>query len=97
MGDGVWRGPGMLSPTERSIRARIGAHELHSRHDSHELTARGRAAAATALNVKLLAEIDPDNSLTVRERERRLYHARKAHFSKLALKSAKARRKGDAK
>ncbi len=87
----------MLTSTERTLRARIGAHALHSRYDSHELTAPGRAAAATALDLRLLTEIDPQNVLAEAERQRRLAHARKAHFSKLALKSARARQKSGPK
>lgn len=87
----------MLSATERTLRARIGAHQLHARYSGTEITAPARLAAQTALNARLLAEIDPDHALTERERERRLGHARKSHFAKLALASAKARRKGGAK
>ena len=71
---------------------RIGAHVLHSRHDSLITTAAARRAAATTLRLKLLAEIDPDGALERVEREKRLRHARAAHFQRLALASAKARR-----
>ncbi len=37
-------------------------------------------------------EVDPDGTLEPAERERRAAHARKAYYSALALKSAKARR-----
>ncbi|MGF2945831.1 hypothetical protein ACQV26_11935 [Mycobacterium sp. Lab-001] len=37
--------------------------------------------------------VDPDGELTPEERARRAEHARKAHFKRLALKSAKARRR----
>ena len=79
---------------EMSARGRVGAHVLHSKYDSREITAPARAAAQTALNDRILAEIDPDHSLTARERARRLEHGRRAHFGKLALKSARARSKG---
>ena len=83
----------MLSDSERSIRSRLAAHTLHATHDSRELTASARAAARQSLDVRLLAEIDPDNLLNEAERARRLEHARKAHFARLALQSAIARRK----
>ncbi len=83
----------MTSQTERSIRARIGAHQLHATHDSVELTRAARQASTTALNLRLLAELDPADVLPPAERERRLAHARKAHFAKLALRSAQARRR----
>ena len=84
----------MLSPSERRMRARIGAHQLHSRYSGTEITSAARETAQTNLNARLLQEIDPDHSLTERERARRLEHGRKAHFARLALKSAMARRKG---
>ena len=83
----------MLSPKRRSLVARIGAHSLHAQHDSRELTAPARKAAAAKLNARLLAEIDPNNELSDKERARRLDHARKAHFSRLALaRGGKGRR-----
>ena len=82
----------MLSPSERSTRARIGAHSLHATHDPRLTTANGRTAATKALNTRLLQAIDPDNMLSEAERQRRLEHARSAHFSRLALKRMKGRR-----
>lgn len=84
----------LLSPTERILRARIAAHSLHAHHDSTALTAPARKAATEKLNERLLFEIDPDNTLSEAQRARRLVHARKAHFGRLALKRAKKLRKG---
>ena len=72
--------------------ARIGAHVLHFKYDSTALTEKARAAAARSLNARLLAEVDPDAVLPTHERERRLAHARRAHFMRLAQKSAATRR-----
>lgn len=79
-----------LSDAERSLRARMGAHALHAKHDSRELTTAARKAFAD----RFLREVDPDGVLPVAERQRRAAHARKAYFTGLALKSARARRKG---
>lgn len=38
-------------------------------------------------------QVDPEGRLSPAERSRRAEHARKAHFKRLALKSAQARRK----
>ncbi|VEG42719.1 Uncharacterised protein [Mycolicibacterium flavescens] len=38
-------------------------------------------------------EVDPEGVLTPTERAQRAEHARKAHFKRLALKSAQARRR----
>lgn len=75
-----------------ALRGRIGALVLHSRHDPRETTAKARVASASALNTRLLNEIDPQNLLPEEERQRRLDYARAAHFARLALKSAQARR-----
>jgi hypothetical protein len=48
---------------------------------------------------KFERQVDPSGTLTPAERAKRAAHARKAHFKRLALKSAQARRRrtgGDA-
>lgn len=82
-----------LDASLRVLRARIGAHALHAQYDSRLITAPAREAARSALDRRLLSEIDPGNELPEAERARRLEHARRAHFSKLAFQSAKARRR----
>lgn len=42
---------------------------------------------------KFEAQVDPDGSLSPEERHLRAENARKAHFARLALKSARSRRK----
>lgn len=79
------------SHNDLSKRGRIGAHVTHSRHDAKQTTAAARVAARTNLDARLLAEIDPNGELPEAERQRRLGHARSAHFSKLSLKSAASR------
>jgi hypothetical protein len=79
----------LSTPEERSLRARIAAHSLHAQRDPRETTQKARA---TFLN-RFDREVDPTGVLSPEERKRRAEHARKAHFAKLALKSAQARRK----
>ena len=79
-----------LTPAERSQRARLAAHVLHSRYDSRALTQPAREAMAK----RFLDEVDPDRILSEAERLRRADHARRAYFTRLALKSAAARKKG---
>ena len=79
----------MLTPAEASLRGRIGAHLLHASHDPHETTAKARAAFMSRFE----HEVDPNGTLSTDERLRRAEHARKAYFSRLALRSAQARRK----
>jgi hypothetical protein len=83
----------MLSPTERSLRARIGAYELHAQYDPVETTAKARQTFLA----RFLDQVDPDQSLPEAERQRRAVAARKAHFARLALKSARSRSKGKRK
>ena len=63
-----------LSPTERSLRARLAAHSMHARHDARETTTAARAAFLGRFE----AEVDPDGLLSPEERRRRAEHARRA-------------------
>jgi len=76
-----------LTPSQRALRARIGAYALHARHDPRETTARARAAFLSRFE----REVDPDGSLNSIERARRAEAARKAYFARLAYRSAVAR------
>ena len=77
-----------MSSSIRSLSGRIGAHALHATHDPRETTRAARAAFLDSFE----READPDGVLSPEERRRRAKHLRKAHFLRLALKSAKARR-----
>lgn len=78
----------MLSPEERSLRARIGAHALHAAHDSRELTTNARAA----FHGRFLKQVDEASpGLQEEERLRRAEHLLRAHMARLALRSARAR------
>ncbi|MDI3331753.1 MAG: hypothetical protein QJR09_13610 [Micrococcus sp.] len=78
------------SPTERRLAAQIAAHESWAQtEDRSARTAKARAA----LMAKFEAEADPDGTLLPAERARRAEHLRKAHFQRLALKSAQSRRR----
>ncbi|HUG31440.1 MAG TPA: hypothetical protein VMM14_00995 [Acidimicrobiia bacterium] len=79
-----------LSPSELSQRARLGAHSLHAQGKTNTEPAR------KAFLERFEREVDPDGKLEPAERARRAEHARKAYFTRLALKSAQARRKAGA-
>jgi hypothetical protein len=70
-----------------ALRGRIGAYRLHATYDSREITAPARARFLA----RFLDEVDPDRVLSETERQRRAVMARKAHFARLALKSARTR------
>lgn len=79
-----------LTPAERSLRAQIAAHESWA----HTIDRPARTAnARKAMLDKFETQVDPEGKLSPAERAKRAEHARKAHFKRLALKSARARRR----
>lgn len=72
------------------MQARIAAYESWAR--TSDRTARTEKARA-AMWSKFEYLVDPDGLLSPEERLFRAEHARKAHFTRLALKSAQARRR----
>lgn len=77
-----------LTPSERSLRARLAAHTLHAKVDSRAHTAPGRQAFLARFD----KEVNPTGNLSQEERARRAEQAKKAYFVGLALRSAIARR-----
>jgi hypothetical protein len=75
--------------SRRTLIGRIGAHALHAKYDSRQLSAPGRAAFMN----KFEQGADPNGVLSPEERARRAQHLRKLYFARLALRSADARRK----
>ena len=86
------RGLFLLADSTRSLAARVGAFAQKAKYDNRELTEKARAASPGSLSY-FEREVDPDGVLDPAERARRAEYARKAYFAKLALASAKARRK----
>ena len=80
----------MLTPEQRTLRARIAAYERHSRGSGVEATEKARAASPGG-TAYWLNQVDPGNQLPESERHRRAEAAKRAHFSRLALKSCQAR------
>lgn len=54
---------GDLSPSQRTMRARLAAHTMHARHDGREITVNARKAFAERFE----HEVDPDGVLPVAE------------------------------
>lgn len=77
------------TPDDRSLVARIAAHESWARTGDR---ARRTAPARAAFLKRFEAEVDPDGTLDPAERATRAEHAYKAHMARIALKSAQARR-----
>lgn len=75
---------------DRSLIARLAAHESWAR--TTDPSARTEPARRALLD-RFEREVDPDGVLSPAERARRAGHARKAYFTRLALRSAQARRK----
>lgn len=77
------------TPAERRLAAQIAANESWAKTPD---PAARTAAARAALMAKFEHEADPTGTLDPAERARRAEHLRKAHFQRLALKSAQSRR-----
>jgi hypothetical protein len=73
----------------RRQQARIAALTLHATHDSKQLTAAARRRFAESFE----EQVDPGRELPVEERARRADCLRRAHFARLAILSAEARRR----
>ncbi len=78
----------MLTEAERSLAGRVGAFSLHAQRDPRETTKNARKAFLARFE----RDVDPDGVLPAVERARRAEAARRAHFARMALKSAQARR-----
>ena len=76
-----------LSPAERTLRAKVAAHQKHAHCDPQESTREARAAFASRWE----READPEGILDPAERARRAEHLKKSYFAGLALKSSRAR------
>lgn len=74
-----------LTPSQRSQRARIAAHSMHAQGKT------STGPARKAFLSRFEREVDPDSVLSPEERARRAAHARKAHMTQLAYRSAKVR------
>lgn len=75
-------------PSERRLRAQIAAN---SRWAAEPDRAAATAAARGAFMRRFEDQVDPDRLLPEGERAKRAENARRAHFQRLALASAKAR------
>ncbi len=87
-----WRHDRTLSAmsADRSLIARLAAHESWAR--TADPSARTEPARRAMLD-RFERQVDSDGVLSPEERARRAEHARKAYFTRLALRSAQARRK----
>lgn len=74
---------------DRSSIARLAAH---SRWAKEEDRAAATQPARDGLQRRFEDQVDPDRTLPADERAKRADSARRAHFQRLALKSAQARR-----
>jgi hypothetical protein len=79
-----------LSPTQRSLRARIAAHAMHAAGRTNT----GPASAAFLRRFE--REVDPEGKLPPDVRARRAEHALAAHMASLSLKASQARARKNA-
>jgi len=81
------------TPSERALAARVAAHTRWSQTADR---AAATAPARKGLQQRFEREVDPDGTLSPAERARRAQSARTAYFTRLSLRSAQSRRKGNA-
>lgn len=83
-----------LTPQQRSMQARLAAQARWAKTDPVAAT----APARDAFMRRFEDDVDPNRELPAAERQRRAESARRAYFTRLALKSSIARssRGGDA-
>ena len=79
-----------MTQEERKLAARIAAHDRWA-HEPDRTAA--TAPARAALMATFERQVDPNGTLPPDERAWRAEHARKAFYGRLALKSARSRRK----
>lgn len=80
----------MATPTEQNLIAQVAAHESWAKTENRSART---APARKAMLDKFEREVDPDGVLPPAERAKRVESKRKAHFARLALKSAQSRRR----
>ena len=80
----------VVAAGERRAQARIAAYTKWARTDNRTLAT---AAARAGFEARFEREVDPDGRLRATERARRAGFARRAYYVRLALLSAKARRR----
>ena len=78
------------NPAERALVARLGAHTKWARTTDRSVAT---AAARKGLLDRFEREVDPDGVLNPRDRAVLAESARKAFYTRLAFKSAQARRR----
>ncbi|MEU8136039.1 hypothetical protein [Streptodolium elevatio] len=79
-----------LDPAERSLRARLGAHESWAK--TRDRSAR-TAPARRGLMARFEREVDPEGRLPAEQRAEMARHKYVAHFQRLSLMAAAGRRK----
>jgi len=79
-----------MESSDRTLASRIAAHEKWARCPDRSAAT---APARRAFVERFEQQVDPDGVLAPAERARRADHARRAHYLRMALLSARARRK----
>jgi hypothetical protein len=81
-----------LSPSQKVMRARMGAFAQQRAHNTQDTTAAAREAGPASIGWHE-RQVDPDGVLEPAERRRRAEAHKKEHFARLAFKSARSRSK----
>lgn len=76
-----------LTPEQRAINGRMGAHKIHA------LGLTNTGPAREAFQARFERQVDPEGILPPEVRAKRADHARRLFYQQLAAKSAKARKR----
>jgi hypothetical protein len=85
-----------LSPAQRQLAASLGSLTNWSRRTTPEARRAGTEAARTARRRKLEQQADPEGRLSPEELEAAVDRLKRAHYRRMALASAKSRRRAAA-
>jgi hypothetical protein len=85
--------PTSLTPAERSMRARVAAHCKHALHNPVAGTEPARKVFQDSFRLRVIEAMTTGEELSEAEVDRRAEQLKKAHYARLALKSAQARRR----
>lgn len=77
------------TPAQRSLRARMAAYASWA--STEDRTARTAPAVKASMD-RFEKQVDPEGKLPPKERQKRAESARKAHFARMAYRSAQVRR-----
>lgn len=79
-----------MTPEQRALRARLASHTGWANTPNRRARTK---PGSDALMAKIAAEVDPEGRMSPADREKAIKNAVSAHFSRLAMQAAAARKR----